>query len=190
MNDDVRLVNATLAGDTNAFGELVERYEQRLFNSLCRIVCSREDACDLAQDAFVQAFSKLSSFRGDSQFYTWLYRIAMNLALSHRRRRKAMTSVDDVKDRIGAEPTDPAAGPESRMLSQERVAEVQSALASLAPKHRHILVLREIEQFSYETISEILNLPIGTVRSRIFRARLQLKDKLQLAWSEDSRQIG
>ncbi len=182
MNDetpgDARWVEAALAGDRDAFGRLVERYQDRLFNTLLRIVGSREDAADAVQDAFVQAYVKLESFRGASQFYTWLYRIAMNVALSRQRRRRPMASVDQAKESVGEEPADAAALPEEVVLSQERVEQVQAALADLGDDHRQILVLREIEGCAYETIAEILDLPVGTVRSRLFRARMQLKERL------------
>jgi RNA polymerase sigma-70 factor (ECF subfamily) len=175
---DAHLVEAALAGDRGAFGDLVLRYQDRLFNSLFRMVGSREDAADAVQDAFVQAYVKLESFRGASQFYTWLYRIAMNVALSRRRRRRPTTSIDAVKENVGDEPTDAAAGPEGVLASQEMIEQVQVALAALGEEHRQILVLREIDGCAYEDIAQILDLPVGTVRSRLFRARVQLKEKL------------
>ncbi|MGI9455467.1 MAG: RNA polymerase sigma factor [Aeoliella sp.] len=177
--DDAQLVQAALAGDRDAFGELVERYQDRLFNTLVRMLGSRDDANDVVQEAFVQAFVKLETFRGDARFYTWLYRIAMNMALSHRRRQRPTVSVEAVKDCVGDEPVDHDPGPDVQMIGTERVAAVQSALAKLGDQHRQILVLREMEGCSYETIAEILQMPIGTVRSRLFRARLLLKDELK-----------
>lgn len=182
MNDDAprdaQLVEAALAGDRDAFGELVTRYQDRLFNSLLRNGQSYEDAADAVQDAFVQAFTKLKSFRGDAQFYTWLYRIARNVASSRKRRRRPTASVDHAKESAGDEPQDAGEGPEGIVLSQERVEHVQAALADLGDEHREILVLREIDGCAYEEIADILELPVGTVRSRIFRARVQLKEKL------------
>jgi RNA polymerase sigma-70 factor (ECF subfamily) len=183
-------VKAALAGDRDAFGELVTRYQDRLFNSLVRMVGSHDDAADAVQDAFVQAFTKLESFRGAAQFYTWLYRIAMNVALSRRRRRRPMASVDQAKESVGDEPLDAAEGPEDVVLSQERVEHVQAALADLGDEHRQILVLREIEGFAYEEIADVLELPVGTVRSRIFRARAQLKEKLGRMWGEETERVG
>ena len=177
--DDSQLVEATLDGDNQSFGILVQRYQDRLFNTLLRFTGSRHDASDLAQDAFVQAFVKLSSFRGDSQFYTWLYRIAMNLSLSQRRKKRPVASVDAAKDQVGEEPIDDVEGPESDLLRRERAQVVQDALLRLGEEHRQILVLREMENYSYDEIGEILDVPVGTVRSRLFRARLQLKEHLQ-----------
>jgi RNA polymerase sigma-70 factor, ECF subfamily len=187
---DAHLVEAAQRGDRDAFGDLVGRYQDRLFNTLLRIAGSREDAADAVQDAFVQAYVKLDSFRGDAQFFTWLYRIAMNVTLSRRRRRRPTASLDAAKMNAGEEPMDAAAGPRDQMLAEERVQQVHSALADLGEVHRKILVLRELEGCSYETIAEILELPVGTVRSRLFRARIQLKDKLRSMWGEESPQLG
>jgi RNA polymerase sigma-70 factor (ECF subfamily) len=187
---DAQLVEAALAGDRDAFGDLVTRYQDRLFNSLLRAGQSHEDAADAVQDAFVQAYTKLESFRGDSQFYTWLYRIARNVALSRQRRRRPMASVDHAKESAGDEPLDAGEGPEDVVLSKERVEHVQAALADLGDEHRQILVLREIEGCAYEEIAEILDLPVGTVRSRIFRARVQLKEKLTSLQGEEAERVG
>ena len=187
---DARLVEAALQGDRDAFGDLVVRYQDRLFNTLLRIAGSREDAADAVQDAFVQAYLKLDSFRGDSQFFTWLYRIAMNVALSRRRRRRPAQSLDAAKTQAGEEPMDAAASAADSLLAEERAAQVHTALADLGDSHRKILVLRELEGCSYETIAHILELPVGTVRSRLFRARLQLKEKLRTLWGEEAPQLG
>lgn len=176
---DAALVAATLAGDRDAFGLLVTRYQDRLFNTLVRIGASREDAADVVQEAFVQAYTKLASFQGASQFYTWLYRVAMNISISRRRRKRPTASLDAAREATGDEPADRAAGPEGTAVSHERVAIVRTALAHLGEEQRRILVLREIDGASYEEIAEILELPIGTVRSRLFRARMQLREKLE-----------
>ncbi|HEX6963920.1 MAG TPA: sigma-70 family RNA polymerase sigma factor [Lacipirellula sp.] len=187
---DARLVEAALKGDRDAFGDLVVRYQDRLFNTMLRIAGSREDAADAVQDAFVQAYRKLDSFRGDAQFFTWLYRIAMNIALSRRRRRRPVSSLDVAKTDAGDEPMDAATGPDDRMLADEQAAQVHAALADLGDQHRKILVLRELEGCSYEVIADILELPVGTVRSRLFRARMQLRDKLKTLWGEETPQLG
>jgi RNA polymerase sigma-70 factor (ECF subfamily) len=180
--DDTRLVQAALGGDKEAFGGLVERYQDRVFNTLLRVLGSREDARDVVQDAFVQALIKLDTFRGDAKFYTWLYRIAMNLALSHRRnrrRRRPTDSLDAAKDCAGEEPVSQQPAAAEEMIERERAALLQQALLQLNDGHRQILVLRELESCSYETIADILDMPVGTVRSRLFRARIQLKAQLQ-----------
>lgn len=179
-DEDRQLVQAALDGQQQAYGELVSRYQDRLFNALLRVLGSRDDARDVVQDALIQAFVKLESFRGDARFYTWLYRIAMNLALSHRRRRRPVVSVEEAKDNVGVEPADPQQRPDQDLMQQERAAIVQQALDQLNTEHRQILVLREMEGCSYDNIAEILNLPVGTVRSRLFRARMQLKEQLEI----------
>ncbi len=185
MSDDALLIEAILAGDTAAFGQLVEHYQDRLYNSLVRVLGSVEDARDVVQDAFVQAFVKLETFRGSSAFYTWLYRIAFNLAMSHHRRRRPTSSLDTAKAACGSEPADDAPAPEDRLAQQERVEMVHAALATLSFEHRQILVLRELEGCRYDQIADILELPVGTVRSRLFRARLELRDQLAPLLSEE-----
>lgn len=182
LRTDALLVQATLAGNRQAFGDLVERYQDRLFNTLVRVLGSTDDASEVLQDAFVQAYTKLETFRGSSQFYTWMYRVALNLACSHRRknkRRREEKSVEQIRELSGAEPVDHSLLPEQTALRLEQAELVQAALLEISDEHRDILVLREMEDCSYETIAEILNLPVGTVRSRLFRARLQLKEKLE-----------
>lgn len=178
MSDDAPLIAASLAGDTAAFGRLVGLYQDRLYNSLLRVVGSSEDARDLVQDAFVQAFLKLETFRGSSAFYTWLYRIAFNLAMSHARKQRKLTSLDGVKACCGSEPVDGQPAPEAAALRREQIDLVHAALAELSVEYRQILVLREMEGCRYDEIAKILELPVGTVRSRLFRARLQLRDQL------------
>jgi RNA polymerase sigma-70 factor (ECF subfamily) len=178
LSDDASLIAATLAGDNAAFGQLVGLYQDRLYNSLLRVLGSADDAADIAQDAFVQAYTKLSTFRGTSAFYTWLYRIAFNLAMSHARRQHKTASLDGMKSLAGEEPMDGRPTAETSVLEQERAELVHAALGQLSVDYREILVLREIEGFSYEEIADILALPVGTVRSRLFRARLHMRDLL------------
>lgn len=179
VKDDVQLIAEALDGDSAAFGQLVTRYQDRLYNTLVHVVGCREMARDVVQDAFVQAYVKLESFEGASAFYTWLYRIAVNLAISRRRREKPMASVDQVREVLGHEPPDTADPPEARLEQQERARQVQQALAAVSDEHRTILTLREMDGCSYEQIAEILELPVGTIRSRLHRARMQLREQLK-----------
>jgi RNA polymerase sigma-70 factor (ECF subfamily) len=176
LSDDAPLIAATLAGDTAAFGRLVHVYQDRLYNSLLRVV--GEDAADIVQDAFVQAYTKLDTFRGSSAFYTWLYRIAFNLAMSHARRGRKTQSLESMKASWGNEPVDGQPSPEAGIERRENVELVHAALAALSTEYRTILVLREIDGCRYDEIAEILEMPVGTVRSRLFRARLALRDQL------------
>lgn len=177
--DDNELIKSTLAGDTAAFGCLVQKYQNRLYNSVYQMVGSEEDARDIVQDAFVQAFLKLEGFQRASTFYTWLFRIAYNAMVSRHRRERPHVSLDTLRDTTGDEPLDGAAGPESRLVQQETADLVRQALAALSDEHRAILVLREIDGCDYETIGELLGLPVGTVRSRLHRARMQLRELLK-----------
>ncbi|XZE54870.1 RNA polymerase sigma factor [Planctomycetaceae bacterium SH139] len=179
MADDAELIEAALTGDRTAFEGLVLRYQDRLYAAMVQVVGSADEAEDVVQDAFVRAFLKLDTFQNNSQFFTWLYRIAFNSALSRMRRRKTTTSLDQAREAVGDEPVDQIAGPDERLLQQERVQMVQKALGQLSPDHRAILVLREMEDHAYEQIAEILNISIGTVRSRLSRARSQLKTVLE-----------
>jgi RNA polymerase sigma-70 factor, ECF subfamily len=179
VNDDAQLIGETLAGHSAAFGGLVQKYQDRLYNTLLHVVGHAEDARDIVQDAFVQAFLKLDTFHGNSAFYTWLYRIALNTAATRRRRRKTAASIDQAREHNGIEPIDHGEGPGDLAQRRETRDQVRRALDELSEDHRAILVLREIDGCCYETIAEILDLPIGTVRSRLHRARLHLRDQLK-----------
>lgn len=179
MSDDARLIAETLAGQTAAFGKLVEKYQDRLFNTVLHLAGNVEDARDVVQEAFVQAFVKLDSFRGSSAFYTWLYRIAFNISAGWRRKRKPTGSIDRNGEQIGLDPMDNGDGPVEQLERQEQCLQVRRALGQLSDEHRKILVLREIDGCDYETIAEILDLPVGTVRSRLHRARMELREELK-----------
>lgn len=178
VSDDAQLIDQALAGHSEAFGQLVLKYQDRLYNTVFHVVGHAEDARDVVQEALVQAFLKLDSFKHRSAFYTWLYRIAFNVAITHRRRRRPAASVDQIRETSNMEPVDCTEGPAESLDRKERCGRVRQAIARLAEDHRAVLVLREIDGCCYETISEILDLPIGTVRSRLHRARLQLKEEL------------
>jgi RNA polymerase sigma-70 factor (ECF subfamily) len=177
--DDRRLIADCLAGRTSAFGELVRRYQDRLFNAVLRVVDNAEDAADVVQDAFLNAYQSLNSFKGDSEFFTWLYRIAFNAAISLRRKRKVVLSFDG-DERTATEPTDPSefTQPGIALERSEEDAHLLAAMARLSPEHRAVLVLKDLEGQKYEDIAAVLDVPIGTIRSRLHRARMELKDLL------------
>lgn len=182
-NDDRRLITESLNGRTSAFGELVLRYQDRLFNAVVRVVDNADDALDVVQDAFVNAYQSLGSFKGDAEFYTWLYRIAFNTAVSLRRRRRSLVSLETGRDGEAViDPTDPNedARPGVALERSEEEAALQTGMSRLSPEHRTVLVLKDIEGLKYEEIAAILDVPIGTIRSRIHRARLELRDLLEL----------
>ncbi len=180
--EDVQLIERIKSGETEAYGELVNKYQDRLFNTCWRISGHLEDARDLTQEAFLKAYEKLPTFRDQSSFYTWIYRVAVNLALSHRRTNKRRRLI------IG----DQAAGTQAEQLAERATqskddcpdqvadqAELQQtiahALQELDDQHRAVVVLRDIEGFGYEEIAEILEIPQGTVKSRLHRARMTLR---------------
>ena len=179
MSDDLQQIDEILKGQTAAFGNLVQKYQDRLFNSVAYMVGNVEDARDIVQEAFVQALLNLKSFQGTSALYTWLYRIACNVAATQRRRKRPKISVERGREMAGVEPIDEHPGPAEQVEINERSRQVRQGLAQLSEEHREVLVLREIEGCGYETMAEILDLPIGTIRSRLHRARLELREELK-----------
>ncbi|MHB0955281.1 MAG: RNA polymerase sigma factor [Pirellulaceae bacterium] len=179
MNNDQQLIELALHGNTAAYGQLVRRYQDRLFTSLGHVVSSREEAEDVVQDAFVQAMLKLSSFRQDSSFYTWLYRIAINSALYRQRRRRQEPAIDAGRALRGNEPPDPGVDPSDRLMREERATEIQQALGRLTEEFRLVLVMRDVDGFDYQSIARILDLSVGTVRSRLHRARSLMREQLR-----------
>jgi RNA polymerase sigma-70 factor (ECF subfamily) len=179
VTDDASLISATLAGDTNAFGRLVRKYQDRLFTTMVHVTGRAEEAEDVVQEAFVQAFLKLENFQGRSAFYTWLYRIAFNVSASRRRKRRPEMSVEQIRMATGQEPADDSPGAIDELERAERTECLRAALDELTEEHKGILMLRELEGCCYETIAEVLQLPVGTVRSRLHRARNQLREVLE-----------
>ncbi len=177
--DDKRLIELTLAGDREAFGFLVRRYQDRLYNGMVQVLRNESEAEDAVQEAFILALTKLETFRGHSAFFTWLYRIAYNVAVTRIRRRKPALSIDHAPDELRLQLPDNQPMPDAGLLQQERAGQLMRALDLLSDEHRIILVLREMEEMDYSQLSEVLDLPIGTVRSRLHRARLQLKELLE-----------
>ncbi len=178
MSDDTQLIEQALGGHSEAFGQLVLKYQDRLFNTVFHVVGHTEDARDIVQEALVQAFLKLDTFRRDSAFYTWLYRIAFNVAITHQRRRRPTVSMDRARETGAMDPPDNRESPAESMERKERCVQIRLAIRQLPDEHRAVLVLREIDGCCYETIAEVLDLPVGTVRSRLHRARQQLKESL------------
>ena len=180
--DDRRLIAESLNGDTAAFGQLVQRYQDRLYHTVYRLVDHTEDARDVVQDAFLNAYQSLDSFKGDSQFFTWLYRIAVNTAISLRRKQRSTISIEAHRGGEGEiEPLDQSelTQPGHALERAEQVCRIQDALSRLSAEHRAVLVLKDMEGQKYETMAEILQVPIGTIRSRLHRARGELREILE-----------
>lgn len=173
---DAELVARVQRGDKRAFDLLVRKYQQRIMALISRYIRNRSEIADVAQEAFIKAYRALPNFRGDSQFYTWLYRIAINSAknyLASQSRRPQTASVDGLEPEQLADlagQTDNAS-PERLLLTAELKRVIDQAIADLPEELRTALLLREMDGLSYEEIAEVMECPIGTVRSRIFRAR-------------------
>jgi RNA polymerase sigma-70 factor (ECF subfamily) len=181
VNDaDRRLIAECLGGNQDAFGELVTRYQTRLYNAALRLVQSPDDAADVVQDAFLNAFQSLHTFKGDAEFFTWLYRIAFNTAISLKRKKRPTVSLEANAGETGINPDDPSEYVKPGVALERSEAEQQlaAALARLSPEHREVLLLKDIDGLKYEDIAEMLGVPIGTIRSRLHRARLELRDLL------------
>jgi len=178
VNDESHLIDESLRGNSTAFGSLVERHQERLYNAISQFLGDRVEAEDVVQEAFVQAYLKLESFQRNSAFYTWLYRIACNGAITRRRRKRVETSVEQNREQTGSEPQAGGDAPGDRLLREELRSRVHDALRQLSHEHRAILQLREMEGLDYEQIAEILDINIGTVRSRLHRARVHLRERL------------
>lgn len=180
---DTELITECLNGHTEAFSQLVVRYQNRLFTTLVNLLGSAEDARDVAQESFVHAFQKLHTFRGDSAFYSWLFRIALNSAVSYQRKQsRVLVSIEAAREQTGQEPASehPESDPGFALDVSEKQALVRSAMAELSEEYRTVLVLKEVDGLKYEEIADIVDCPIGTVRSRIHRARTELRSKLEI----------
>ena len=170
------LVRAAAGGDESAFSELVRIYENKAYHLALRMVGNAEDAYDVAQDAFLAAWRGLPSFRGESGFSTWLYRLVSNAAIDHLRRTKHQrgnVSLDDEELNLDAPDNSPT--PQEAAEEKDLKEAVAAGLRELSDDHRTVLVMREVQELSYEEIAESLQLDLGTVKSRISRARTHLR---------------
>jgi RNA polymerase sigma-70 factor (ECF subfamily) len=177
--DDRLLVERACQGDAEAFGALVGLYGGRVFNLVAYMCSDRDLADDLTQETFLKAFRSLDSYKGEANFYTWLYRIAANTVLSSRRRRQLRERFEGKRS---ADPRSTARAqddPPGAVERAERSRIVQEAIGRLAPQEAAVIVMRDMESLSYGEIAGALDIPAGTVRSRLFRARLALRDILK-----------
>jgi RNA polymerase sigma-70 factor (ECF subfamily) len=179
LDDDGQLVRAACDGNAQAFDQLVQRHAGRLLRMVRNLTSSREDAEDVIQEAFASAYFKLDSFAGRASFFTWLYRIALNKAISRRRKRRIETAMK-AQNLDDTQPSDSErASPEMVVEQAEQVNRLREAIARLEPDRQSVLVLRDVDGKDYSEIAEILNVPVGTVRSRLHRARCDLKQILE-----------
>lgn len=180
---DHQLVLRVQKGDKRAFDLLVLKYQYKLQAIVGRFIRDTDEVADVTQEAFIKAYKALPKFRGDSQFYTWLYRIAINTAKNHlvsRSRRPANTDIDveDAEQFANNDKLIDQASPENSMMTDELAAIIKHSLNALPEDLRTALTLREFEGMSYEDISAVMGCPVGTVRSRIFRAREFLDERV------------
>jgi RNA polymerase sigma-70 factor (ECF subfamily) len=174
VNSDSQLVQSAQQGDPAAFGNLVQLYQQPLLRAMLPVTDNHEEAQDIVQEAFIQAYRNLGSFRGDSAFFTWIYRIAFNLAKARHRKQRPF-SIDTSS--LSMPSKEPSA--EQIFESSEFRTILRTAIAELSIDHQHVIILRELEELDYDEIAQRLDLSVGTVRSRLHRARTQLRDLLQ-----------
>lgn len=196
--DDNELVRMTLKGDKEAYRALVERYQGRLFSTALDIVKSREDAEDVVQETFVKAFLSLGQFKGESSFYTWLYRICFNMAIDIRRKAsrrggthleyKEQSGVNRSAVESGAREqggggtslhSQRVEGPHDALARKELGRKIQDVLGELSEEHRAVIMLREVDGLDYEEIAKAIGVPKGTVMSRLFYARKALQKALE-----------
>lgn len=184
---DADLVRAAQSGDTAAFDQLVGRYRSRIFGMIYNMVHNEQDAWDLAQDSFVKAWKSIARFRGQSSFYTWIYRIVMNVTIDSLRKKQVKGGGAEFDDAIQLRDIDPAsrtvpkadALPHERMEQGEIRGRIDEAIGQLSPEHRAVILMKEIEGMQYHEIAESLGCSIGTVMSRLFYARKKLQTLLR-----------
>jgi len=176
---DSAIIEKVLGGDSQSFEMLILKYQSRLFATVLNVVKNRELAEDIVQEAYMKGFAKLDTLKDHNQFYPWLKRIALNLALNHFERAKRVMDVENEEDETSFFERIPDGESQEELVVKEELKRyVRHFVEALPDKLRVVVVLREIEDMSYEEISGMMNIPIGTVRSRLFNARQMIKDRL------------
>ncbi len=177
--DDKQVIERVLSGDSSAFEVLILKYQSQIYYSALNIVKNNEYAEDICQDAFLKAYEKLDTLQDREHFFSWLKRIAVNMALNHYERHKRIVDVESEDDDINYfENITSGECPEEYIIKDELRRYVKFFVESLPDRLKTVVILREVEDFSYEEISEMLNIPLGTVRSRLFNARQIIKERL------------
>jgi len=183
---DTELIANALDGEQEAYQELLNRYQKTVFHIVVKIIRNSDDAQDLVQETFMRAFNTLASYRSEFRFSTWLCKIAANCSIDYLRKKKikaySMDKPFETKDgTVEVEIEDKGANPEETLFRKQQMISIEEAIDSLPPKYKQVIIYRHHDDKSYEEISRIMNLPIGTVKARIFRARELLKKKLKMA---------
>lgn len=182
--DDLDLVQRVQAGDASAFRALFDRYNRRVFAIALGVVKNQDDALDVVQEAFIKVHKHIGNFQGSSSFYTWLYRIVMNLAIDHIRRSRKVVDFDERLNRDDAAgdgallPSVSGEDPTRDLSRKELSSRIQAALDELPEYHRAVILLREVEEMSYEDMATVLEVPKGTIMSRLFHARRKMQEQL------------
>lgn len=182
--DDLEVIELALNGDQRAYAELTERHRNAVFSIVFKIVRDREESMDLVQETFMKAFSSLASYRSEYKFSTWLYKIAANCSIDHLRKKRIKALSLDRKletddGSVEIEVADNSYNPEKDLIRKQQRISIEDAIDTLPPKYREVIVYRHKDDKSYEEIADLLNIPVGTVKARIFRARELLKKKLR-----------
>jgi len=191
---DEELVQKAQQDDERAFGKLVERYESKVYSLAMKMLRNPEDAEDVLQDTFLRAYRGIKSFQGNSTFSTWIYRITANSALMRLRKKQLPTvSIDDADEReTPINIADWSPGPVEQLLTQETQKAMDEAIAALPPEFKQVFILRDVEELSNAEVAEILDLSVAAVKSRLHRARLKVRNRLAVYFSDakSSRAMG
>jgi RNA polymerase sigma-70 factor (ECF subfamily) len=189
------LLSRARGGDRGSFGQIVVLYQDRLYNAVVRLVGDRDEAAELTQEAFTRGLASLDTFRGEAGPYTWLFRIAVNLSISRLRKvhRHRVFSLDRPASKNGQSTRhedqasglmervrESSPGPAAQLEQRERAEQVVAALGRIDPEYRAVLIMRDVEGFDYQQMADVLALPLGTLKSRLFRARIALRDELKV----------
>jgi RNA polymerase sigma-70 factor, ECF subfamily len=178
---DQHLIERVLGGETEAFGTLVHRWERHIYGLTLRMLGHSEDARDATQETFISAYTNLKSFRGDAKFSSWLYRIALNVCHSRlrRRSRRPDASLEEQFEEVGFEPPSPGAGADERLLGEQVSAQVRRALGAIPAEMRQVIVMKEYQDLKFHEIAEILDIPVSTVKTRMYTGLKELRKRLE-----------